>query len=239
MRPLTLCRSRAWQTSEVIRLIPSRIVIFGSSSVQGRGDPEGGGFVGRLRRWHEGLAEENVTFNLGLSGDTTSRMLVRFEPEVSIRRPGLIVLYPGLNDCRRTAITASPALPAQEFHDNISALVARSVSIAPTLFVSAFPVDESRTRPWRSSGLYYLASDATLYSKIGREVCTAAGVIYLPIFEEWSTRADASTLSLDGLHGTPSAHALLASELRDLICAKFAREQTARPQNGATSLKGS
>ena len=72
-------------------MLPSRIVAFGSSTVQGIGDPEGGGFVGRLRSWHEQYWEGNVTFNLGLAGDQTTKMLGRFNLEVPIRRPDLII----------------------------------------------------------------------------------------------------------------------------------------------------
>jgi len=197
---------------------PARIVVFGSSSVQGRGDPEGGGFVGRLRHWHEALAEENVTFNLGLAGDSSTKMLARFALEVPVRKPELIILYPGLNDIRRSSHTAPTALGANEFAANIRALVTSSMSIAPTIFVSAFPIDETRTTPWKGSNYVYLSSDAANFSEIGRQQSEASGAHYLPVFEHWSKDgAAAANLSFDGLHGTPEAHKRLADKLKEII----------------------
>ena len=82
-------------------MLPHRIVAFGASSIHGVGDPEGGGFVGRLRAWHESQHEKNLVFNLGVPGDMTAGMLTRFIPEVKFRSPDLILFYFGLNDVRR------------------------------------------------------------------------------------------------------------------------------------------
>jgi len=57
-------------------MIPRRIVVIGGSTVHGQGDPERGGFVSRLRQWHEtSNVESNRVFNLGIGGDGVVRCL--------------------------------------------------------------------------------------------------------------------------------------------------------------------
>lgn len=202
-------------------MIPSRIIAFGSSSVKGRGDPDEGGFVGRLGKWHQSLSASNSTINLGLIGDSTLKMIDRFNSEVPGHQPGLIILYPGLNDCRRKTQSDPPALSDNKFRQNLIALLERSLSLAPTIFISSFPIDETRTSPWKESKQFYLFADAARFTAIGREICQDMHVTYVPIFETWSERPDFVALSLDGLHGTPDAHELLARELREVICGTF------------------
>ena len=206
-------------------MIPARIVAFGSSSVYGRGDPVGGGFVGRLRSWHEPRNSLNLVYNLGVGGDTVKGMLLRFEDEVSIRRPDFIILYPGLNDIRRTGSRAAPpATSPERFRSDLSALLDISTSIAPTLMVSSFPIDETRTTPWKGvpqQKLYYLTEEAKVFTEIGRVLCDEKKILYLPVFETWSTRRDCNALSLDGLHGTPEAHVKLFEEIKIFLCDRF------------------
>jgi len=201
--------------------MPSRIVAFGSSSVKGRGDPDRGGFVGRLSNWHTALNPSNLTFNLGLVGDSTSKMVGRLLHEAPNCKPDLVILYPGLNDCRRRTRSDKPVLTDDEFRKNLSALLEHSSALAPTILVSAFPIDESRTTPWAESKQFYLLADTTRFTDIGREVCQEAKVCYLPIYETWIKHADFAELSIDGLHGTPEAHELLFNELRELISDMF------------------
>ncbi len=83
-------------------MIPNRIVFLGGSNVYGMGDPTGAGFVGRFRAWYEPRDPSNRVFNLGIDGNTTNDMLSQCAEETSRRDPDLIVIYPGMNDARRT-----------------------------------------------------------------------------------------------------------------------------------------
>lgn len=215
-------------------LLPSRIVAFGSSSVKGFGDPERGGFVGRLGEWHKSINASNVMINLGLVGDSTSRMVGRLNEQATSYQPGLIILYPGLNDCRRKSWSDAPAVSDAQFRQNLSELLACSMSLAPTIFVSSFPIDETRTTPWAESRKFYFSADASRFTDIGREVCQRLQVKYLPIFETWSKRGDIASLSLDGLHGTPAAHEALAGELRTAICDMFWQAPSALSRDKAS-----
>jgi lysophospholipase L1-like esterase len=105
-------------------MIPKRIVVIGGSTVHGQGDPDGGGFVARLRRWHETLiVDSNRVFNLGIGGDGVCEMLARGPGECRVRRPDLIILYPGLNDTRRVG---GPDAPPQHSFESIRETLKRS-----------------------------------------------------------------------------------------------------------------
>lgn len=203
-------------------MLPARIVVFGSSSVYGRGDPERGGFVGRLRSWHEPIHSGNLVYNLGIGGDTTSGMLKRFEAEVSARRPDLVIIYPGLNDSRReNSHDSSNVVSPKQFQDNINSLLLMAKKFAPTVFVSSFPLDETRTLPFRDTKLFYRYSDAATYTRLSRDVCDNLCIPYLDIFERWSNLTNFKDLSIDGLHGTPDAHEKLSLELRQFLLDTF------------------
>jgi lysophospholipase L1-like esterase len=200
-------------------MLPHRIIAFGSSSVYGRGDPVGGGFIGRLRAWHEPQDQKNLVYNLGVGGDTSEGMLQRFLSECAFRRPDLILLYPGLNDTRRTGSKiAENSVLIEKFRENIEKLIEYSLKLAPTIFISSFPPDESRTTPFQSNWCY-LHSDAAEYSKACQEICNSRSVPYFPLFESWSKGVDLLKISVDGLHAGPEGHQKLFEELRDFLIA--------------------
>jgi hypothetical protein len=84
---------------------PGRIVIFGSSSICGTADYELGGFVNRFRFWYESIDSSYRVYNMGIWGEQTRGVIDRIAPEASVRRPHLIMVYPGFKDCRRQGIS--------------------------------------------------------------------------------------------------------------------------------------
>lgn len=202
--------------------IPSRIVAFGSSSVHGRGDPSGGGFVGRLRAWHESKHRKNLVYNLGINGDTLEGMLKRFSHEVPLRDSELILLYPGLNDVRRKGgRTAETRISIEKYKEDLSSLLEISKGIAQTVFISAFPIDETRTTPYSTSDLYYLVEDANRVTEIACGLCNEKGIPYLPVYENWSRDVSYPVTSVDGLHACGDAHERLFQELSVFLCGLF------------------
>lgn len=204
-------------------MIPSRIVVFGSSSVYGRGDPENGGFVGLLRRWHEPRTPTNLVYNLGVGGDTSGAMLQRFESEVRHRRPDLLLLYFGLNDTRRTGNSLAPtAVSVEDFTKNTRRILEKSKEIATTIYISSFPIQESRTSPFLRDW-YYLESDAKVFNKRVSELCRELEIDYLDVFERWSRDPDES-IFYDGLHCNAVGHRRMFEELQAVLLKKYGLE---------------
>src|ERR1035437_1432976 len=170
-------------------MIPNSIVAFGGSNLFGLIDPEGGGYIGRLKVWHEKKDINNRVFNLGISGDTTAGILKRLIPEASIRKPDIILITTGLNDIIRAANKTTPTkTPLSKFRENIRDLINQAKTIADVVFISAFPVDEEKTIPLVSSHNHvnnYLLSDAITYTNAVKEICEEDKVAYLDIFNDW------------------------------------------------------
>ena len=195
-------------------MIPKRIVVIGGSTVHGQGDPERGGFVSRLRQWHEtSNVESNRVFNLGIGGDGVREMLARGPGECRARRPDLIILYPGLNDTRRIGERDAPQQNSFEtIRETLARLVAELRNIAQLAVLSAVPIDESRTSPFWGKW-YFRMDDAATMAALVADECRSTGTPYLPLFETWSDRIDLKARLADGLHLNSSGHELLFQEV--------------------------
>ena len=87
--------------------MPRKLLALGDSGIYGWGDPEGGGWVERLRRHWMGRDEAPVLYNLGVRGDglerLSQRLVVEFQVRGELRRqvPQGLLLGIGLNDIAR------------------------------------------------------------------------------------------------------------------------------------------
>ncbi len=199
-------------------MIPKRIVFAGSSSIHGTGDSELGGFVHRFRLWHESCSPKHFVYELGVFGEPTESLVARLVAEVSIRRPHLLVLYPGFNDIRRDgSVNAENACSQNVFKVSMASLISKAKSVAPVLMMTGFPFDETRTTPYTGTKSFYLQQDAEVYTQILRSVCKEAEVPTLDYFALWSSKEQGGHLAEDGLHANPVGHQLLFEQLRDFI----------------------
>jgi lysophospholipase L1-like esterase len=85
-----------------------RLVALGDSLIYGFGDPEGGGWIERLRRrWMSPQGEDHALYNLGVRGDRVRQVSQRLKTEfrhrgeLRHRVPDAIILSVGLNDSAR------------------------------------------------------------------------------------------------------------------------------------------
>lgn len=189
-------------------MIPQRIIAIGASSVQGRVDPERGGWVGRLRAWHESNARHNAVYNLGIGGNTTEDLLKRLKPEGLPRKPDLIIFSLGLNDTRRVGgPKAGNDVPLDKFEANIKKLVEIGKEMAEVIFVGVYPIDDSKTVPipW-DNDKYYFLSDAKKYEALTKKVVLSQNIPYLDIWSDWIKKDYKKLLYEDGLHASSKGH---------------------------------
>jgi len=201
-------------------MIPNRIVVLGGSSVYGEGDPAGGGFVGRFRAWFEPRDPANRVFNLGVGGDTIGDLARRGPREVSVRRPELIVLYPGFNDIRRMNSPEGARTEAGLFRETLVSLFADLREHAPVVLLTGVPPDEKRTLPFRSE-MYFFENEAAEIARIEVKTAAEAGVPCFDIFGTWSKKPDRRDLLIDGLHCNPHGYSILALELQEFLLRTF------------------
>lgn len=203
-------------------MIPKRIVAIGSSSLYGRVDPEGGGYIGRLRKWHESNGVHNAVFNLGIGGDTTADMLKRLIPEASVRRPDLILLTTGLNDTRRTGQkNAAVTTTLPQFRTNVQKLIKTVKTLSPVVVISVYPIDDTHTQPLIETNFFYLMTDATQYEQATRDICHEKNIAYLNIWDVWMKEDYKRWLFEDGLHANALGHQQIFEDLKKFLISHF------------------
>jgi lysophospholipase L1-like esterase len=201
-----------------------KIVALGDSLVYGFGDPEGGGWVERLRRrWMQPQGSGHALYNLGIRGDTAKQVSQRLEAEFRYRGelrnrvPDLIVLSVGVNDSARVArSTGRNMTEFAMFETEMATLLDQAQQLCPVFFIGMVPVDETKM-PFLDC-LYYTQADQFRYKEATRIACQARQIPYLDLFERWLDRGDdwwRSRLCPDGLHPNVRGYeALLADVLQ-------------------------
>jgi lysophospholipase L1-like esterase len=186
-----------------------RIVVMGDSVVYGYGDPEGGGWVERLRRrWLRPEMVGHAIYNLGVRGDNVQRVSQRLVQEFQTRGefrnrvPDGLVLAVGMNDSARVGKPLGrPCTAMADFEAQINDLLEVAKTLCPTVFIGMTPVLEEEM-PFAEI-LYYNHADQFLYKEVTRQACQRHAIPYLDILDVWLGRGETwwrSRLSSDGLH---------------------------------------
>lgn len=200
-----------------------RIVALGDSLIYGFGDPEGGGWVERLRRhWMTPESPSHALYSLGVRGDRVRQVEQRLEGEfrnrgeLRHRVPDIIILSVGLNDSARLGrLDGKNFTDFDEFQGDLANLLDQAQQLCPVLFVGMTPVNESKM-PF-SNCLYYNHADQFRYKEATRLACEARQIPYLDIFGQWMMRGEVwwrARLTQDGLHPNSAGYAAL---LQDFI----------------------
>ncbi len=184
-----------------------RVCVVGDSIVNGAGDREGLGWVGRffqepLRR-NPGLR----VYNLGVVRDTSADISARWEQEVGRRftpeQPRRLAFSFGANDC--TTEGADCRVPLAQALANAEAILTNASGLAPTIMIGPIPVLDDPAIDRRIVTL----------SKAQQALCERIGVPFLPIFDfirdcaVWREEAAAG----DGTHPDSGGYAALADHV--------------------------
>ena len=188
---------------------PLKIVAVGDSLVYGYGDPDGGGWVERLRRqWMHPGSPGHVVYNLGIRGDGIRQVSQRFESEfrhrgeLRNRIPDLLILAVGVNDSARlNRPDGRNFTDFDRFQHDLERLLDHATQLCPVLFVGMVPVDE-RKMPFLDC-LYYNHADQHRYKEATQTACRDRHIPYLDIFSRWMSQGDQwcrERMLDDGLH---------------------------------------
>jgi lysophospholipase L1-like esterase len=168
-----------------------RVVFMGDSITEGwlRLDPgffSRGGYVDR-----------------GISGQTTSQMLVRFRQDVIMLRPSVVVILGGTNDIAQNG--GQTTLEAIEENLQSMAELAKANGIRVVLS-SVLPAIDY---PWRP-GLQPAPKIAALNEWIA-DYCTRSGAVHLDYYPAMADANGAmkAGLGIDGVHPNPSGYAVM------------------------------
>jgi lysophospholipase L1-like esterase len=137
----------------------SRILVFGDSIARGYWDREGG-WETRLRKFLVARSLQNlsdvklywVTYNLGVSGDTTEDLLQRFEFETKQRskekEKTMFIFQIGSNDSQFYNNKKTFHVASEKFEINIQKLIDLAKKFSEKIiFIGLTPVDDSKVNP--------------------------------------------------------------------------------------------
>jgi len=217
---------------------PRKLVALGDSLVYGYGDPEGGGWVERLRRyWMRPGQDGHVLYNLGIRGDgvhqVQRRLVAEFTQRGELRNrvPDGIILSVGTNDSARLGHPRGRNFTEfKQFQAAIAQLLDLACDLAPVWFIGMTPVNESRM-PFLGT-LYYNHADQHLYQEATQMACLERQVPYLNLYDQWRRKGiiwQMDHLSEDGLHPNAKGYqaifeaVLTWPALADIVCASGKR----------------
>jgi lysophospholipase L1-like esterase len=205
-------------------VIPKKIVAIGASDFFGMGDAGHGGFIGRLKQWHEQKSDKNFFYNLSVRSETTTQMIRRLTAESLPRKPDLLLLTAGSNDIRRVGSKTSPVKTSDDdFTANVHAMIRQGKALGDVLFIGTHPFDESRTTPfayWNKQN-FYLLEDQKRREGIVAAVCQEEGVPFLDLFHTWLQEDYLQWLHEDGQHANSEGHDIIFKSLRDFLESHF------------------
>ncbi len=200
-----------------------KILCFGDSITYGAWDSEGG-WVARVRKQIDRICIDSslqsfiLTYNLGISSDTTERLLERFDSELQShsKESGdhLIIISIGTNDSIKNT-DGSHWVELPTFEENIRTLISKAKESAlKTIFLGNLPVDESKTQPYQNQPeISSTNADIELYEHTTQKVCNELNVDFIPIFEEVMATEFKELLFTDGIHPNEKGHSFLADKV--------------------------
>jgi lysophospholipase L1-like esterase len=196
-----------------------RICIWGDSITWGASDIEKGGWVNRLRLYADNeLSEDISVYNLGISGDTTDDLILRFEAECKAREPEIIIFAIGINDSYYLRDESNPKVSLQRFRNNLQKLIDVSKKYSKQIiFIGLTPVDESKTMPipW-DADIYYDNEMIKGYDLELKNVAQANSARYLHMFDLIT-----SDELEDGLHPNSMGHEKMFKSVKDFCFNRF------------------
>lgn len=199
-----------------------RIVAIGDSLVYGYGDPEGGGWVERLRRrWLQPETPGHAIYNLGVRGDTVQRVNQRLVQEFQTRGefrnrvPDVLFLSVGMNDTARVGKSTGRLFTDFDiFQSQMADLLEQASALCSVAFIGMTPVLEEQM-PFAEI-LYYNHCDQYRYKEATKQACQQRQIPYLDIFDLWRSRGESwwrSRITSDGIHPNVAGYRALLADI--------------------------
>jgi lysophospholipase L1-like esterase len=126
---------------------PIRICFFGDSFVNGTGDDDGLGWVGRLVSRARRAGRDVTSYNLGIRRDTSADIAARWEEEARRRLPAgcdaRLLFSFGANDCTEDE-AGRARLPLETTLAHAEKMLRDAAMLAPVLMIGPFLPGEPR-----------------------------------------------------------------------------------------------
>jgi len=201
----------------------ANILVFGDSIAAGAWDIEGG-WVARLKKHFfkrildTKLSEYHEIHNLGIPGDISSDIVVRFENETNARKwedlETIIIFEFGINDSAMIVNTNSNWVDKKIFYEDLQILVTKAKKYTENIIVLGLtPIDELQVNPipWDTKKAY-IKSEIKKYDLILNNFCGENNIIYIELYNKLN-KADLT----DGVHPNTTGHQIIFYEVLKVI----------------------
>lgn len=149
-------------------------------------------------------------YNLGICGDTTDGLLVRFASEARLRNPEIIIIAIGINDSAVLDSTATNWVPINRFVSNLAKLSQLSETYArSTLFVGLTTLNQPFVRADQNDDKIYNQAEIIRYDQALVEHCNTNNIPYIPIGKV--------ALCEDGLHPNSAGHNQIYQAIKPVV----------------------
>lgn len=196
-----------------------RVLVFGDSIAYGAWDTEGG-WVERLKQdaHSQTVNSKGATklqvLNLGVGGDSSTKILKRLQVEIDARRstswPFIFVFTFGANDER--SVDGKPETPIEQFRSNVEKIIETAKKYTQKiLFVGTPPLGRPTIL---FKGQEYSDERIREYEKCLCSVLQKYYVTFVPIRPVFEQAELQDLYSYDHLHPNNTGHKLIAAEVK-------------------------
>ncbi len=204
------------------------LLVFGDSIAWGAWDPDGGGWVQRLKRSldQKTLSDPEfhcLVYNLGISGNDTDALVERFAFEArqrlkEIAEEAVVLFAIGINDAQYIRSRNTNRVPLERFEQNLHRLIQDAQTLASkVVLMEITPVDESKTAPvaWNPDKSY-LNAEIQRYNRVLRNL---SDQYHVPLVEVYDAMVQFGhpPLLWDGLHPNARGHQWIAEQVRTFL----------------------
>lgn len=197
-----------------------RILCFGDSITLGANDSEGLGWPGRLARSLNEGGHTIAVYNLGVNGDTSSDIAVRWQAEALARgrnQNGLLLFAFGFNDASKQD-QGNFQVDLKSSLETARKLISDAKLFSDVLWIGPTPLDESVNplqtdyASWETSNADIARYDAA-YAGLAQEI----EIDYLSMFSEClhSPRYQAALIAGDKVHPGNDGYTFIAERITD------------------------
>jgi len=194
------------------------ICIFGDSIAWGAVDPDGGGWATRLRNYFEShglpINQDTDVYNLGVSGNNTDDLVIRFSVELKAREATFVIFAIGINDSQFVIPENKNRVSVERFRANLETMIAEAKNVGcGVALVGLTRVDESKTTPipWNADKKY-INADIEKYDQVLKDIADKEKLLYVDMNKTLS-RDDL----YDGLHPNTAGHKKIFEKIKEFL----------------------
>lgn len=151
---------------------------------------------------------------MGVSGDTTTDLIKRFQNEVKARWPQsnelALVFSIGTNNAYVGNDGSESSQPDKYRYELIDLVEKARRFTDKIMFVGLTPCDDKRTNPVFWAPINYKTDRIKLFEDVAREFCREQGIPHVAVYETFMDKAAMGIdLFADGLHPNDLGHQLI------------------------------